>query len=46
MLKKGDKAPAFELESSNGGTVSSENLKGSKYVLYFYPKDNTSGCTK
>lgn len=46
MLKKGDKAPAFELESSNGGTVSSESLKGSKYVLYFYPKDNTSGCTK
>lgn len=46
MLKKGDKAPAFELESSNGGTVSSESLKGSKYILYFYPKDNTPGCTK
>lgn len=46
MLKKGDKAPNFELESSNGDKVSSAGLKGSKYVLYFYPKDNTSGCTK
>lgn len=46
MLKKGDKAPSFELESSSGGIVSNESLKGSKYVLYFYPKDNTSGCTK
>lgn len=46
MLKKGDNAPAFELESSNGDKVSSANLLGSKYVLYFYPKDNTSGCTK
>ena len=46
MLKKGDKAPSFELESSSGGIVSNESLKGSKYVLYFYPKDNTSGCTQ
>ncbi len=46
MLKKGDNAPAFELESSNGSKVSSDSLKGLKYVLYFYPKDNTSGCTK
>lgn len=46
MLKKGDKAPTFELDSSNGDKVSSNNLKGSKYILYFYPKDNTSGCTR
>ncbi len=46
MLKQGDNAPAFELESSDGGKVSSESLKGTRYVLYFYPKDNTSGCTK
>lgn len=46
MLQKGDNAPFFELESSDGGKISSESLKGMKYVLYFYPKDNTSGCTK
>lgn len=46
MLKKGDNAPYFELEGTNGQKVSSESLIGSQYVLYFYPKDNTSGCTK
>ncbi len=46
MLQKGDNAPFFDLESSEGGKISSEDLKGVKYVLYFYPKDNTSGCTK
>lgn len=46
MLKKGDNAPSFDLEGSNGERVSSSSLLGRKYVLYFYPKDNTSGCTK
>jgi peroxiredoxin Q/BCP len=46
MLKAGDKAPAFELPSTGGGTVSSASLKGRKYVLYFYPKDDTPGCTR
>lgn len=46
MLKKGDNAPYFALEGTNGQKVSSESLIGSQYVLYFYPKDNTSGCTK
>lgn len=44
-LSEGDAAPAFELESDNEGTISAESLKGSKYVLYFYPKDDTPGCT-
>lgn len=46
MLQVGDNAPFFELESTEGGKISSNDLKGVKYVLYFYPKDNTSGCTK
>lgn len=46
MLQVGDNAPFFELESTDGGKISSNDLKGVKYVLYFYPKDNTSGCTK
>lgn len=46
MLQIGDNAPFFELESTNVGKISSNDLKGVKYVLYFYPKDNTSGCTK
>jgi len=45
MLKPGDKAPAFSLPSDDGGTVSLKDLKGRKVVLYFYPKDDTSGCT-
>ena len=44
-LKTGDAAPDFELESSDGGKVSSKDFIGKKLVLYFYPKDNTSGCT-
>jgi peroxiredoxin Q/BCP len=44
-LSEGDAVPAFELESDNEGTVSADSLKGSKYVLYFYPKDDTPGCT-
>jgi peroxiredoxin Q/BCP len=45
MLAPGNKAPAFSLPSDEGGTVSLKDLKGKKVVLYFYPKDDTSGCT-
>jgi peroxiredoxin Q/BCP len=44
-LEPGDKAPAFNLASDGGGKVSLAGLKGTPFVLYFYPKDNTSGCT-
>jgi peroxiredoxin Q/BCP len=45
MLKAGDKAPAFSLAADGGGRMSLKELKGKKVVLYFYPKDDTSGCT-
>lgn len=45
MLKPGDKAPAFSLHTDGGGELSLAELKGKKVVLYFYPKDDTSGCT-
>jgi peroxiredoxin Q/BCP len=45
-LAAGDKAPSFKIKTDDGGTMSSAGLKGSPYVLYFYPKDDTSGCTK
>jgi peroxiredoxin Q/BCP len=45
-LKEGDQAPNFSLSSSDGGTVSLKSLKGKSVVLYFYPKDDTPGCTK
>lgn len=45
-LIAGEKAPSFKLETDDAGTVSSASLKGHPYVLYFYPKDDTSGCTK
>ncbi len=45
MLKIGDPAPAFSLASDDGHIVSSGSLKGQRYVLYFYPKDDTPGCT-
>ena len=45
MPAVGKKAPAFELEGSSGNTVSLSGLKGQKVVLYFYPKDDTPGCT-
>jgi peroxiredoxin Q/BCP len=44
-LSAGDPAPSFELSADDGGVVSSESLAGSRYVLYFYPKDDTPGCT-
>jgi peroxiredoxin Q/BCP len=45
-LSVGAKAPDFSLPDGNGGTVSLKQLKGKTVILYFYPKDNTSGCTK
>ena len=45
-LKVGDKAPAFKLKNQDGETISLSDLKGKPIVLYFYPKDDTSGCTK
>jgi thioredoxin-dependent peroxiredoxin len=44
-LKPGEPAPAFELQDEDGQTVSSKELRGSRYVVYFYPKDDTPGCT-
>lgn len=44
-LQAGDKAPAFTLLNSDGVEISLKDLKGKKVVLYFYPKDNTPGCT-
>ncbi len=46
MLKAGDAAPAFKGVTTSGETVSLKDFKGKRLVLYFYPKDNTSGCTK
>ncbi len=46
MLKQGDKAPEFTLNGKDGKAVSLSDFKGKTLVLYFYPKDNTSGCSK
>ena len=46
MLTTGMKAPDFVLPDQNGTTVSSESLRGTPYVIYFYPKDSTGGCTR
>ena len=46
MLKEGDKAPDFTAKDDKGNSVSLKDFRGKKIVLYFYPKDNTSGCTK
>ena len=45
-LAVGDRAPDFKLATDDGGQVSRASLKGKPYVLYFYPKDDTSGCTR
>ncbi len=45
-LKIGDNAPSFTLPTDGGGSVSLGSLKGRNVCLYFYPKDDTSGCTK
>lgn len=46
MLKEGNKAPAFNLQATSGEKIALKDLAGKTVVLYFYPKDNTSGCTK
>ena len=45
-VKEGDKLPRFSLPADDGNVVSSDSLKGRNTVLYFYPKDDTTGCTK
>jgi peroxiredoxin Q/BCP len=45
MLKAGDRVPEFQLPVHNGRSVSSAELAGKRYLLYFYPKDDTPGCT-
>lgn len=46
MIEVGKKAPSFSLPDSNGNKISLKNFLGQNIVLYFYPKDMTSGCTK
>lgn len=46
MLQTGDKAPDFSALNQDGETISLKDFKGKKVILYFYPKDNTPGCTK
>ena len=46
MLKEGDAAPDFETRDAEGNPVKLSDLRGRKVVLYFYPKDDTPGCTK
>jgi peroxiredoxin Q/BCP len=46
MIKEGRKAPDFRLASSEGGELSLSDLRGKTVVLYFYPKDDTPGCTR
>lgn len=46
MLNTGIKAPNFELPDQNGTIHTLEEYRGKKVILYFYPKDNTPGCTK
>ncbi len=45
-LSPGDRAPAFRLGTDNSAEISTARLKGRPFVVYFYPKDDTSGCTK
>ena len=45
-LKEGDKAPAFSAQAGDGNTVSLSGLAGKNVVVFFYPKDDTPGCTK
>lgn len=46
MIDAGDRLPDFDLPTDGGGRVSLESLKGTPFVLYLYPKDDTPGCTK
>ena len=46
MLEAGTKAPVFSLPDKDGNMISLENYRGKRVVLYFYPRDNTPGCTR
>lgn len=46
QLEVGDKAPDFQVKDQNGKQVQLKDFEGCKLILYFYPKDNTPGCTK
>ena len=46
MISEGDQLPKFSLEADDGTVVTRDSLAGKNVVLYFYPKDDTSGCTK
>lgn len=46
MIKEGDQVPQFSLPADDGAVVTRDSLRGKNTVLYFYPKDDTSGCTK
>ena len=46
MIKEGDQAPQFSLAADDGSVLTRDSLLGRNTVLYFYPKDDTSGCTK
>ena len=46
MLEVGQPAPPFSLESDSGDTISLDDLRGRPVVVYFYPKDDTPGCTR
>ena len=46
MLREGDRVPDVQLQGMNGETVSPADFRGHKLVLYFYPKDDTTGCTR
>jgi peroxiredoxin Q/BCP len=46
MIKEGDEAPDFDVRDAEGNDVKLSDLRGQKVVLYFYPKDDTPGCTK
>ena len=45
-MEVGDKFPSYVLPDENGEIFDSKQMKGKRYVIYFYPKDNTSGCTR
>jgi len=45
-LKEGDKAPEFSVNTNGGGKISLADFKGKNVILYFYPRDDTPGCTK